>query len=520
MKYGLTGGKMSIETIRPEISGKLLTTSKPGEKPGKAGSPLARKIIGLSAWVGPWAGRVGPLRKALTDSWERKIRTGVEAAVRKGVHPPGVVRDRAEMGIAILRTIERGISEGRLGRAGIDRLLRILIGDSLVGRGIPGAKERFAARFGVRPPGFLLISPTKTCNLRCTGCYADSGATAEKLEWPIVQRLVREARELWGAVFVVISGGEPLAYRDEGKTVLDLAERNPVCFFMMYTNGTLIDDEVARRLGRIGNLTPAISVEGMGEATDKRRGKGVFARIIAAMERLRREKVLFGVSMTATRENAGHLLSDEVIDFYFNRQGALYGWLFHYMPIGRAFTLELLPTPEQRLGMWRRSWQLVYERHLLLADFWNSGTAALGCVSAGHEGGYLTVDWNGNVSPCVFIPYSPVNIHDVYSRGENLIDVWRKPFFARLRDWQGAYSNEKLYTKGSRHGNWMMPCPIRDHYDEFSGMLREFSPAPDDDNARAAMSDPAYRRGMIEYNRAVAALFDPIWKERYMEDIR
>jgi hypothetical protein len=65
-----------------------------------------------------------------------------------------------------------------------------------------------------------------------------------------------------------------------------------------------------------------------------------------------------------------------------------------------------------------------------------------------------------------------------------------------------------------------MPCPIRDHYDEFSGMLREFSPAPDDDNARAAMSDPAYRRGMIEYNRAVAALFDPIWKERYMEDIR
>jgi hypothetical protein len=236
------------------------------------------------------------------------------------------------------------------------------------------------------------------------------------------------------------------------------------------------------------------------------------------MERLHREKVLFGISMTATRENSEHLLSDEVVDFYFHRMGALFGWLFHYMPIGRAYTLELLPTPEQRLWMWRRAWQLVYERHLFLADFWNSGTASLGCISAGHEGGYMTVDWNGKVSPCVFIPYSPLNIRDVYAHGKTLVDVWLHPFFARLRSWQDQYSNEKRYTKGSRHGNWMMPCPIRDHYDEFFEILREFGPEPVDENAREAMHDPAYRRGMIEYDRAVACLFDPIWKKKYMED--
>ncbi len=198
--------------------------------------------------------------------------------------------------------------------------------------------------------------------------------------------------------------------------------------------------------------------------------------------------------------------------------GALYGWLFHYMPMGRAFTLKMQPTPEQRLWMWKRAWQLVYKRHIFFADFWNSGTAALGCVSAGHPGGYLTVDWNGKISLCVFIPYSPLNIRDVYAQGKTLVDVWLHPFFAKLRSWQDAYSNELKYTKGSRHGNWMMPCPIRDHYDGFFEMLRDFSPDPVDQNARAAMLDPQYRKGMIEYDHEVAKLFEPIWRKKYMED--
>lgn len=474
-------------------------------------------MISVIAWAGPKVVRFGPLRRTLVKSWEKKAWTSAGHNAEAGTQPPGVIRDRTAMGVSILKAIDRGLAKGSIGRANLNRLLNVLVGDSLVTHGLPSAKDRFKAQYGCRPPGFLLISPTKTCNLRCTGCYADSGPTSEKLEWPIIHRMVREARELWGLVFIVLSGGEPLAYREEGKTVLDLAEMNQDMFFMMYTNGTLIDDEVARRLGRLGNLIPAISVEGLREATDKRRGPGVFDKVVAAMERLRREKVFFGVSMTATRDNADTLLSDEVVDFYFDKMGALYGWLFHYMPMGRAFTLEMLPTPEQRLRMWQRSWQLVHERQLFLADFWNSGTAANGCVSAGHPGGYLTVDWNGKIAPCVFVPYAPLNIRDVYAQGKNLNDVWEHPFFAKLRAWQWDYSNELQYTKGSRHGNWMMPCPIRDHYDEFFKMLKEHNPEPVDENARAAMEDPEYYRGMLTYNRDVAKLFEPIWEKKYMK---
>ena len=73
----------------------------------------------------------------------------------------------------MVRSIERLLCNGQIGRVGLNRMLNTLIGDSFVNAGIPTAKDTFKAEFGVRPPGFFLISPTKACNLRCTGCYAD-----------------------------------------------------------------------------------------------------------------------------------------------------------------------------------------------------------------------------------------------------------------------------------------------------------------------------------------------------------
>jgi MoaA/NifB/PqqE/SkfB family radical SAM enzyme len=511
---------MAIQEMRrEEITSRSVPASQTSDsKIAKQKKPLARRLVSVVAWAGPNVARFGPLRRPLVRKYIKRAWADAGRDIEVGKKPPGMIRDRTAMGISILKAVDRGLAEGRIGRANLDRLLNVLIGDSFVTHGIPGAKDRFQAKYGCRPPGFLLISPTKTCNLRCTGCYADSGTSKEKLEWPIIHRMVREARDLWGLVFVVLSGGEPLAYKDEGKTVLDLAEMNQDMFFMMYTNGTLITDEVARRLSKLGNLIPAISVEGLGKATDKRRGRGVFDQIVAAMERLRRHKVFFGVSMTATRDNADTLLSDEVINFYYDKMGAAFGWLFHYMPMGRAYTLEMLPTPEQRLAMFKRAWQLVHDRQLFLADFWNSGTAANGCQSAGHPGGYLTVDWDGKIAPCVFVPYTPLNIHDVYAQNKNLNDVWEHPFFDKLRNWQWDYSNEHKYTKGGHHGNLTMPCPIRDHYDEFFKILKEHNPEPIDENAQAAMEDPDYYKGMVAYNRDVAKLFEPIWENEYMKE--
>jgi MoaA/NifB/PqqE/SkfB family radical SAM enzyme len=476
--------------------------------------------VGITAisWAAPGLMRLGFIRKPLAKSMEKHVRDSSRKQAEGGRMPPRVVADRMEIGVTILNTINRALAANRISRASIRRLLKTLGRDSLMKLGGWNARARFVEKFGVRAPEVLLISPTKVCNLRCKGCYADSTSELEKLSWPVLDRLVGEVHELWGGRFIVFSGGEPLAYKDEGHGVLDLAEKHPDCYFMMYTNSTLIDDATARRMGRLGNVMPAISIEGLKEKTDDRRGAGVFDQVVAAMGRLRRHKVFFGVSITATRENVEEILSDPVIDFYFKEQGALFAWLFHYMPIGRAITLDLMPTPEQRLWMWKRSWELIKDRRLFIADFWNGGTTARGCISAGRQGGYMAVVWNGDVVPCVFLPYSPVNINDAYANGKNLNDVWANPFFQNIRNWQNEYGYGKTFAihTGELH-NWMMPCPIRDHYKEFHPWLEEFKAKPIDENAREAMMDPEYLKGMADYNRRVAELLDPIWEKVYLD---
>jgi len=496
-----TKDKNTVQTKRP-LSGVQLT--------------FVHRSINTLAWSMPRLAKVGLIRHTLANRLEKRMRAEAANHVETKVRPARAVQDRLDVGISILRTIERALARGRLSSTSFRKVLSNLASNAFINKGEPGAKEKFKEEFGVFPPEVLLISPTKYCNLRCKGCYADSAADSEKLEWDVFDRMVQEAHDLWGARFFVFSGGEPLIYRDKGHGVLDIVEKYADSYFMMYTNATLIDDKLARRLGELGNVMPAVSVEGMKDRTDHRRGAGVFDKIIAAMERLLREKVLFGISMTATKENVEEVFSDEVIDFYFNEMGALFGWVFHYMPIGRAITLDLLPTPEQRLWMWKRAWELIRERHIFLVDFWNGGTISQGCIGAGRQGGYMTIDWNGYANACVFMPYSPVNMNDAYAKGMTLKDVWAHPFFERLREWQRNYGYNAPFSRNPELGNWMMPCPIRDHYAEFYELYTEFMPKPNDENAADAVMDKDYREGMKEYNKAVAELLDPIWKKDYL----
>ena len=148
------------------------------------------------------------------------------------------------------------------------------------------------------------------------------------------------------------------------------------------------------------------------------------------------------------------------------------------MPIGRSFTLDLMMTPEQRLRLFERVWWLVRNRHIFIADFWNSATATNGCVAAGRAGGYFHVNWNGDVSPCVFFPYSPVNVKDVFARGGTLDDVWAHPFFADIRSWQRDYGYREANEACPDCGNWLAPCIIRDHHSDFLELVRRHEPAP------------------------------------------
>jgi hypothetical protein len=185
------------------------------------------------------------------------------------------------------------------------------------------------------------------------------------------------------------------------------------------------------------------------------------------------------------------------------------------MPIGRA-NLDLMVSPEQRVKMLRQTQHLVKDRQLFVADFWNSGCVSSGCISAGKpKSGYLYIEWNGNVTPCAFNPYSPVNINEVYKKGGTLNDVLEEPFFKSIRQWQKDYA---LNKKPDEMGNWLIPCPIKDHYDMMKKLLNKYQPKPIDEAAQKALKDSEYQKSMERYGQEVAKATDPIWEKDYLRE--
>ena len=446
---------------------------------------------------------------AMAEKWV--VKDGKTRHEKEQQTPGGVIEDQTAFNLAILHSVDRALADFKLSPATFKEASEILGRDLLVEKKPRQAmSEKFRQQYGFNQPSFLTISPSKACNLRCTGCYADADANAPHLEWDVVDKIITDARNLWADQFMVISGGEPLAYHSQGKDILDLVEKHPDVFFMMYTNGTLITPEVADRMSKLGNILPAISMEGWEERTDARRGKGVYQQVMAAMDRLFEAGVLYGVSLTATRQNAEEILSDDFINFLFNQKHALIGWIFQYMPIGRSYTLDLMPTPQQRIWMWNQTWKHIREKRVVLADFWNHGTVVDGCLSAGGhgKGGYMYVEWNGNVTPCVFVPYSPVNIKDIYARGGNLNDIYTEPFFTDIRKWQ----------QGNQGKNLLTPCIIRDN----NAVLRQFMSIhevnPIDDNASSAIQDGDYAAGLDKYDKEYKSLADQVWQKAYLQN--
>jgi len=419
-------------------------------------------------------------------------------------------RERLYMLENLAMEIARGFSEGRISRHYLVRLFDVFFA------GIPEWKEKRAQRAGVydSTPLFITLSPTQACNLQCTGCYAGS-ATGKKptLSFDTVNKILSQKKELWGSFFTTISGGEPMVYRDGDKTILDVFENNHDQFFLMYTNGTLINKDAARRMAELGNVTPAISVEGFEEETDGRRGKGVYKKILQAMENLREAGVMFGISMTATKDNADLLLSPEMIDFWMDRQGASYAWMFQYMPIGRQQSLEMMVPPEKRVELYERARDLIYKDRRFIVDFWNNGPLSRGCISGGRDWGYFYIDWNGNAAPCVFAPYYNENVLEAFAQGRTLDDVRECDLFKGIRQWQHEYGYGKPMKDVE---NWIAPCPVRDNHDCFCQIREQAGAEPMDEYAELAMEDEDYKKGLTDYGKKIKSLTNDIWKKHYV----
>lgn len=310
-------------------------------------------------------------------------------------------------------------------------------------------QERQREERGCNIPWAILLDPTSACNLHCTGCWAAEYGHKLNLSFDDIDSIITQGKEL-GVHVYIYTGGEPLVRKSD---LIALCERHPDCVFLCFTNATLIDEAFCDDLARVKNFVPAISAEGDRQATDSRRGEGTYAKICHAMELLKSRGLPFGVSCCYTSENAESIASERYFDWLI-AQGALFAWIFTFMPVGVDAPVELMPTAAQREHLYRFVRKMRSEKPLFTLDFQHDGEYVGGCIAGGRR--YLHINAAGDVEPCVFIHYSNANIHT-----STLADALKSPLFMQYHDRQPFNSN------------FLQPCPMLENPDCIVSMVDE-----------------------------------------------
>ena len=333
-----------------------------------------------------------------------------------------------QLALNILRDVDRDLVKSILLSLGIHA-------------GYYGTKTVRANRdkYNCNIPFTILFDPTSACNLKCKGCWAAEYGHSVQLSLDEMRSIVKQGRAL-GTHFYMLTGGEPLIRKDD---IITIASENPECMFLIYTNATLIDKKLCDDIKRCGNITLTLSIEGDEYHNDRRRGEGAYKTTMAAMELLKREKLIFGISVCYTAENVNYVTSDEFLDKMVE-SGVKYAFYFNYMPVGKGAVKELIPTPTQRKYMyyWMKKMRGGHTgKPLFVMDFQDDGEYVGGCIAGGRN--YFHINSNGDMEPCVFIHFSDANI-----RTHTIFEALNNPLFMAYR--RGQPFND----------NHLMPCPM------------------------------------------------------------
>lgn len=294
-------------------------------------------------------------------------------------------------------------------------------------------------KYGCNIPWLILFDPTMACNMHCVGCWSGTYGHKANLTFEDMDKIVTEGKEL-GVYLYMMTGGEPMVRKAD---IIKLCEKHNDCIFAAYSNSTLIDEELCKKVVELGNLTFMLSIEGTPDTNDARRGEGHYEAVMKAMDLLKEYGIVYGTSICYTRDNIEAVTNDDFFRFI-SSKGARFGFYFHYMPVGNNAVPELMPTVEQRRKMIDKIRQVRSKDsdiEFYPMDFQNDGEYVGGCIAGGRN--YFHINSNGDAEPCVFIHYSDTNIHT-----HSILEMLQSPLFME-------------YHKGQPFNrNHLRPCPM------------------------------------------------------------
>lgn len=311
-----------------------------------------------------------------------------------------------------------------------------------------------AVRLDAVPPADHLLGPLAThievvaaCNLTCTHCFAGTLPRKSTLRLDELDRLFGELAAL-GSYRVGLTGGEPLLRKD----ILDVLDRatSRGLHPCLTTNGLLLDEPLARELGKRKLVWLNVSLEGASAATnDPIRGAGTFDAVVAQLRRLGKH-LRFTLAFTITKPSAKEAEACAKLARELGAHTAVFRPLY---PVGVAANHpELMPTYDDYVGAVTA---LAGDLHgvdpfgpLSRQDTQASTYAGKGCGAANLV---ASVSASGDVNPCSFLgsAFDSGNI-----RERPFAEIWHDSIvFRRLREQHGEFRGGCRARALAAHGD-------------------------------------------------------------------
>ena len=267
---------------------------------------------------------------------------------------------------------------------------------------------------------------TRECNMKCSHCYIN--ATDNKLKNELT---TTEAKALIDQIYevsrplLILSGGEPLLRGD----IFELIKYGSTKGLKMGlgSNGSLIDEKVARKLKDSGIATVSISLDShIPQQHDDFRGvTGAWEKAVDAIKALRKNNVLVQVNTTLTQQNYSQI--DDIMSLA-EGIGVENFHLFFLVPTGRGTKLTDI-SPQKYEDMITRTFAKASRHKLNVRPSCAPQFMRIakdmgldmrqwirGCIAGLY---YCRIYPNGDVTPC---PYLPIKLGNI--REKSFKEIW------------------------------------------------------------------------------------------------
>ena len=276
---------------------------------------------------------------------------------------------------------------------------------------------------------------SEICNLKCLHCYQD-GHKPIALSYQQLLLILEQYREFLKKLNVKghinLTGGEPLCSPYFFKLLDEFKKDKDLYTFSILTNGTLITDEIAKRISEYNPEYVQVSLEGGKKTNDYIRGKNVYKKVSTAIKYLKKYNIFVSISFTATKINYNEF--PQVVKFA-EKHNVDNVWSDRYIPLNENADVDLQMAKEDtanylrimederiRLKLKRSKTNIAMYRAL---QFQMTNDYPYTCT-AGKS--LLTVMENGDLVPCRRMPIVVGNLlndnmYDLYKNSQILKEL-------------------------------------------------------------------------------------------------